>query len=410
MNAASLPVSLPATSATSATSQRFPAPAAQSALPSVLLVDDTPENILIISSLLEDLYEIRAVASGEAALEAARAGTPDIVLLDVVMPGMNGYQACSHLASDPATADVPVILLTASPESEGESRGFEAGAVDYIVKPVNPRVLRARVATHLSLRLANRRLREHASSLQAELYRRAQALTLAQDATIFALSSLVEARDNETGGHIHRTQHYVKTIARTLQGTAEFRDRLTPEIIDLLFKSAPLHDVGKIGIDDRILRKPGRLTPEEFDIMKQHTTIGCAAIVEAEKHFGADDSFLRIAREIARSHHERWNGKGYPDGLSGDDIPLSARIMAIADVYDALISERVYKKALSHDVAMQMVTEQRGQHFDPRIVDAFVRAEQEIRAIALRYADADADVDVDAEAAHGAGTLAPGFS
>ncbi|WP_420997719.1 HD-GYP domain-containing protein [Cupriavidus sp. 30B13] len=395
MTAAALPAPSPASSPAMSS-------AAPRALPTVLLVDDTPENIYVISALLDDLYEIRAVASGEAALEAVNASVPDIVLLDVVMPGLNGYQVCRRLAADPASADVPVILLTASPETEGEAQGFEAGAVDYIVKPVNPRVLRSRVATHLSLRLANRRLRERALGLQDELVRRAQELAHAQDATICALSALVETRDNETGGHIHRTQHYVRAIAQTLQCTADFRAALTPEVIELLFKSAPLHDVGKIGIDDRILRKPGRLTPAEFDIMKTHTTIGGTALAEAQRHCGGGGAFLRIASEIARSHHERWSGGGYPDGLAGEAIPLSARIMAIADVYDALISERVYKAALPHDEAMRLLRAQRGQHFDPRVVDAFVRAEPEIRAIARRYADAGPK--------HGGAAPAPGIS
>jgi putative two-component system response regulator len=227
--------------------------------------------------------------------------------------------------------------------------------------------------------------------LEHLVQKRTARLSQMQDAIILAMASLAETRDNETGNHIRRTQHYVAALARALQHHPRFVGLLTDAHIELLYKSAPLHDIGKVGIPDRILLKPGRLTPDEFEIMKQHTVIGRDAILDVERHLGTGDTFLRFAREIAYSHQEKWDGSGYPEGLTGDAIPVSARLMAVADVYDALICRRVYKPAFPHHEAMRLLREGRGTHFDPDVLDAFLQIEAEIVAIAARFRDEETD-------------------
>jgi putative two-component system response regulator len=261
--------------------------------------------------------------------------------------------------------------------------------VDYITKPVNPAIVMARVRNHLQLKRARDFLAHHNHVLEEEVASRTRALAELQDATIRAMASLAETRDNETGNHIRRTQHYVEALARHLQNHPRFKDDLTDTNIETIFKSAPLHDIGKVGIPDRILLKPGKLTPEEFEIMKTHTTLGRDAIVAAESDTTHDNPFFRYAKEITYSHQEKWDGSGYPEGLMGNNIPLSARLMAVADVYDALISERVYKAAFTHEQAVEIIREGRGSHFDPDMVDAFLVLSEEFRRIAQRFADGE---------------------
>jgi putative two-component system response regulator len=254
---------------------------------------------------------------------------------------------------------------------------------------VNPPVLLARVATQLKVKAATELLRDQNAYLESEVRRRTLQIAAIQDVTVLALASLAETRDNETGNHIRRTQQYVAVLARHLKDHVRFRDFLNDQTIDALVKSAPLHDIGKIGIPDRILLKPGRFTPEEFEIMKTHTTIGRDAIQRAEDQLGVEVEFLRLAKEIAYSHQEKWDGTGYPQGIGGDDVPVSARLMAVADVYDALISRRVYKEGLSHEKAVEIMMDGSGRHFDPDIADAFFLLSKEFRQIAMRYADDD---------------------
>jgi putative two-component system response regulator len=355
----------------------------------VLIVDDAPENLALMSSVLKDRYKIKMADNGQRALKLALTGTsPDIILLDIMMPVMDGYEACTLLKANPATRDIPVIFLTAKTEMEDEMHGFELGAVDYITKPISPPVVMARVQTHLQLKRVRDFLKNQNEFLEAEVARRTKEVVAVQDVTILAMASLAETRDNETGNHIRRTQHYVKTLAEKLRNLPRFSHYLDDDkTIDLLFKSAPLHDIGKVGIPDHILLKPGRLNEEEFEIMKTHTTLGRDAIHEAEQRLGFDLPFLTIAKEVAYSHHEKWNGTGYPEGLSGDDIPVSGRLMAIADVYDALISKRVYKEGMQHEKAVRIIVEGKESHFDPDMVDAFVEIADEFRAIAEQYAD-----------------------
>lgn len=354
----------------------------------VLVVDDTPENLTLLYSLLKDRYRVLVANSGERALQLlAGEALPDLVLLDVMMPGIGGFAVCRQLKSDPRTARIPVIFLTAMSEHDDEQAGFNAGAVDYIVKPISPPIVLARVNTHMQLKAAADFLEDQAAFLRREVDIRTREVQVIQDVTIMALASLAETRDHETGNHIRRTQNYVRALARQLQSLPRFGAVLDDDTIDMLYKSAPLHDIGKVGIPDAILLKPGKLTPEEFEIMKTHTTLGRDAIATAEKLLDAPSSFLRLAREIANYHQEKWDGSGYPEGLAGDAIPVSARLMAVADVYDALISRRVYKPPFPHEQAVEMIRAGRGQHFDPDMVDAFDAIAEEFRAIARRYAD-----------------------
>jgi putative two-component system response regulator len=358
--------------------------------PTVLIVDDVPDNLMLMNELLQDRYEIKLANNGRNALRVAgQAPHPDLILLDVMMPEMDGYAVCRELQRNPLTAEIPVIFLTARNQAEDEVRGFEAGALDYISKPINPVTLQSRVSTHLQLKASREMLKDQNKHLAYLVRERTSELEQMQDAIILAMASLAEMRDNETGFHIRRTQLYVAAVARRLQHHPRFSAELSDENIALMYKSAALHDIGKVGVPDHILLKPGKLTVEEFEQMKLHTLYGRDTILEVEKYIGSSNAFLRYAREIAYSHQEKWDGSGYPEGLSGKDIPLSARLMAVADVYDALISKRVYKDAMSHERALQIMSAGRGTHFDPDILDAVMAIQDEFRAIALKYQDAD---------------------
>jgi putative two-component system response regulator len=360
--------------------------------PTILIVDDTPDNIMLLSRLLKDRYNTKVANNGSTALQIAAASPSlDLILLDVMMPGLDGYETCRQLKANPATADIPVIFLTAKNQVEDEAMGLSLGAVDYIAKPISPPILFARVATQLSLRNARRELEEHNQNLEKLVQERTAQLYLMQEAIIVAMASMAESRDQETGNHIRRTQNYVRALARHLQThprlSAKYGAELSDEAIELLYRSAPLHDIGKVGIPDRILLKPGNLDREEFEVMKMHAVYGRDTIMLVEKHIGGSNSFLMFAREIAHSHQEKWDGSGYPQNLSGEQIPLSARLMAVADVYDALISKRVYKPAFTHQQALDVMRKGRGSHFDPDVLDAFFEIEGEFAAIAVAYAD-----------------------
>jgi putative two-component system response regulator len=367
--------------------------------PTVLVVDDTPDNLTLMSGLLKDLYKVKIANNGERALKVAMTGTPpDIILLDIMMPVMDGYEACRQLKANPETRDIPVIFLTAKAEVEDEMKGFELGAVDYITKPISPPVVLARVNTHLQLKKVRDYLKDQNEFLEAEVQKRTREVTAVQEVTILAMASLAETRDNDTGNHIRRTQFYVKALAEKLRNHERFRHLLdNDQTIDLLFKSAPLHDIGKVGIPDHILLKPGRFTDPEFEIMKTHTTLGRDAILSAERRLGLELPFLAYAKEIAYTHQEKWDGSGYPEGLSGDDIPISGRLMAVADVYDALICRRVYKEGMPHEKAVEIIREGSGSHFDSDIVDAFIEIADEFTQIAKRYEDTEHDVQVKAK-------------
>ncbi|HEY6528803.1 MAG TPA: two-component system response regulator [Cellvibrionaceae bacterium] len=360
----------------------------------ILVVDDTPDNLTLMSGLLKDNYRVKVANSGVRALKIAQSETPpDLILLDIMMPEMDGYEVCRRLKTDNTTRDIPIIFLTAKAEVIDETHGFELGACDYITKPISPPIVLARVETHLAVKRVQDFLKDKNAFLASEVNKRTAEIMAIQDVTINAMASLAETRDNETGNHIRRTQRYVKALAEKLRFNPRFAHFLNDDkTIELLYKSAPLHDIGKVGIPDRILLKPGRFEPEEFEIMKTHTTLGRDAILQAEKDLGVEMPFLKYAKEIAYSHQEKWDGSGYPEGLSGDDIPISARLMAVADVYDALISRRVYKAPMPHEKAVEIIKEGKGNHFDPDMVEAFLDLESEFKRIAAAYADSDADL------------------
>ena len=361
--------------------------------PTILVVDDTPENLTMMSFLLKDRYKVKVANHGQKALRiAASEPQPDLILLDIMMPEMDGYEVCRQLQQDLQTRNIPIIFLTAKSSVEDEEFGLGLGAVDYITKPISPPVVLARVKTHLSLKASADFLRSKSDYLEQEVAKRTREISAVQDVTILAMASLAETRDNETGNHIRRTQHYVKALAEALRQQPKFATVLDDHTIAMLFKSAPLHDIGKVGIPDRILLKPGRYEPEEFAIMQRHPLLGLQAIEHAEQSLGTSVDFLRVAKEIAYGHHEKWDGSGYPQGLVGEAIPLSARLMALADVYDALISRRVYKEGMPHQQAAGIIGQGRGSHFDPDVVDAFFQIEQTFVAIAQRYLDSDQDL------------------
>ena len=356
--------------------------------PIVLVVDDAPENLMLMSALLGDHYRTKVATQGERALQiAGQLPAPDLILLDVMMPGIDGYEVCRRLKANPSTAAIPVIFLTGSTDNKDQERAFDVGAVDFITKPVVGPVVLARVRTHVELKTARDELNARYQTLEELVEARTQEVIAIQDVTIRLIGSLAETRDNETGNHIRRTQNYVKLLAQRLSAHPRYSAELAPAVIESLYKSAPLHDIGKVGIPDHILLKPGKLTDEEFEVMKTHTTLGREAIERAERDLGVEVRFLRFAKEIAQSHQEKWDGSGYPEGLAGEAIPLSARLMALADVYDALISKRVYKPAFSHEESMKIIAKGRGSHFDPDVYDAFLDVAEEFRRIAQQYAD-----------------------
>ncbi|TXT40149.1 MAG: response regulator containing a CheY-like receiver domain and an HD-GYP domain [Comamonadaceae bacterium] len=355
---------------------------------SVLIVDDDTGNLSLLGSLLQPYHDVLAAPTGERALKiAADIPKPDLILLDVLMPGMNGYDVLTSLRDNPTTRDIPVIFVTGLDSIDDEEKGLELGAVDYIAKPYRPRIVLARVHAQLELKAARDWLANQNIWLEAEVARRMRDILLTQDITINALAGLAETRDTDTGNHILRTKEYVRILAKHLQTHPTFADYLTDEIVELLAKSAPLHDIGKVGIPDHILLKPGKLTEEEWTIMKTHSQVGALAIQSALRDADCSIDFLDIAKQIAHFHHEKWDGSGYPEGLKSQAIPIPARLMALADVFDALISRRVYKAAMPFESARDKIIEGRGSHFDPSIVDAFLATFDDFVIIALKYQD-----------------------
>ncbi|MBF0407072.1 MAG: two-component system response regulator [Candidatus Riflebacteria bacterium] len=358
--------------------------------PLLLIVDDTPENIDVLRGILSSEYRLKIAVNGEKALRIlSGSDKPDLVILDIMMPEIDGFEVCRRIKSDPATAGIPVIFVTAKDQVFDETRGFAAGAVDYLTKPVIPEIVVARVKTHVELKLAREEIERNNAILEERVKERTSEIALTQDVTIQCLAALAETRDTETGRHILRTQQYMKILAEAASKRDKFSSILTPPVVELLYKSAALHDIGKVGIPDRVLLKPGKLSPEEFEEMKKHAQLGADAIQKAEEVFGSvnKSSFLRYAREIAATHQEKWDGTGYPNGLKGDKIPLSGRLMAIADVYDALISKRCYKKPLTHKDAVRIISEEKEKHFDPDLIDCFLEVSNEFAKIAISLND-----------------------
>lgn len=347
----------------------------------ILIVDDILENIQVLSEILKPKgYKVRPVLNGKAALKAARLQPPDLILLDINMPGMNGYEVCEQLNADDGLKEIPVIFISAMSDALDKVRAFSLGAVDYITKPFQMEEVLARVENHLRLYQLQLRLEEQNKHLQKLVREQVREITSSQMATILALAKLAEYRDSDTGRHLERVQTFCQRLSIRLSEMDHWNMVITPQFVDDIFQASPLHDIGKVGIPDQILLKPARLTSEEFEVIKHHATIG-ANIMEAVQARYPQNHFIGMGIVIARSHHEKWDGSGYPDGLVAEEIPLSARILTAADVYDAMRSQRPYKRAYSHEETCQYFMEQRGRHFDPDIVDVFLSLEGEFKQI-----------------------------
>lgn len=354
----------------------------------ILIADAVSDNLLWLNSLLHEHYEIKLAGDGHAALRIAQhVPRPDLLLLDARLPEVDGLSVCQQLKRNPDTAAIPVLLMASSGDPEEASHCYAAGAADVLCTPLLPEAVLARVATHLQLKRSGELLRHQRLHLEDMVSETTQELTQMIDAVVWAMASLAETRDYETANHLRRVQHYITALARQLQTHPRFQHELSNRNIGFLHQAAPLHDIGKVGIPDAILLKPGRLTEEEFAQMKQHTVFGRNAIADVEETLGFSNNFLRFAREIAYSHQEKFDGSGYPQGLEGDAIPVSARLMAVADVYDALISKRVYKPAFTHETAIELIRQGSGEHFDPDVVDAMLMVEEQFMAIAAEFQD-----------------------
>lgn len=354
----------------------------------ILVVDDESFYIGLLIELLSPSYQVTVAKNADKAFAQLQSSElPDLILLDVIMPGIDGYTACELIKSDPRTHNIPIIFLTAKDEEQDELHGLNLGACDYITKPISPPIVKARVATHLALMTSRKSLEDQNRRLESIINERTEEISRIQDVAIYCMASLAETRDSETGKHIRRTQFYVRELAKKLHDTPDFDEPISEQFIDLLFKSAPLHDIGKIGVPDAILLKPEKLDPTEWCEMKRHAIYGREAINSAEQEYG-ESPFLHIAKDITYSHHEHWDGNGYPQGLKGKSIPLAARIMAIADCYDALISQRPYKKAFTHEQACTIIFEGKGSHFDPQLVEAFEQLQDKFHEIAQNFIDA----------------------
>lgn len=346
-------------------------PATQRAATKVLIVDDEPISLEILGNLLTEMgYEYQSASDGREALERMRHFTPSIVISDVEMPNLDGVSLCREIRRRPSIQYTYVILVTCRSEHESLLMGLDAGADDYLSKPINADELRLRMNAGMRL-----------LSLEG------------REMMIFSLAKLAESRDDDTGEHLERMREYAKLIAAELTRVPKFADKIDGQFVQLIYLTSPLHDIGKVGIPDSILRKPGKLTPEEFEVMKEHTRIG-GDTLKASAQAYSEASFLWMAYEIAIHHHERWDGTGYPNGLKGEQIPLAARVVSIADVYDALRSKRVYKPSFSHEKSMGIILEGRGSQFDPDIVDAFIKVEAQIREISEKYVDTVPKLDL----------------
>jgi len=357
--------------------------AALEAKKQILIVDDNDFNIDTLVAALGDDYDLRVALDGQTALELIERDTelPDLILLDIMMPRLDGYEVCRRLKSSERTSGIKILFLTAMDDDEDQEKGLRLGADDYIVKPFSPSIIRARVHTHL-------KLKEYRDHLQEKVEQKTEQLRHAQEAIIASMAVMAERRDPETGAHIQRTKAYVKALAYAM--AQELPEKLSRSTITMLEQAAPLHDIGKVAVPDNVLFKPGPLTREEFEIIKDHTTFGADIIRKTEVIVG-DNPLLKIAEQIACCHHEKWDGTGYPNGFKGEDIPLPARLMSIADVYDALISERPYKKAFSHEKAVDIILHgddrTRPEEFDPRLLRCFERIHPEFDQIAHTFAD-----------------------
>ncbi len=343
-------------------------------LGNILIVDDTPANLTLLTGLLKEKgHKVRPVPCGKMVLKAVESEPPDLVLLDINMPDMNGFEVCEQLKSDGRFSDIPVIFISALSETIDKVKAFNSGGVDYITKPFHFEEIEARVATHLSLR-------RYEKSLENLVQEKIGEIVNSQMSTIFALSKLAESRDTDTGEHIERVQIMCKTLSKRLSEKSPYSGAIGLDFVNCIYNASPLHDIGKVAIPDNILLKPGKLTSDEFEIMKTHTVIGASTLQKVCQQY-PNNAFIAMGISIAHSHHERWDGKGYPNGLAGETIPLEARIMAVVDVYDALRSKRCYKESLSRNRSLDIIESGSGTQFDPVLVKAFLDVEEEFNTI-----------------------------
>jgi len=336
----------------------------------ILVVDDVPANLTLLTSMLKEKgHRVRPVLSGKLALNTVEHEPPDLILLDINMPEMDGFEVCRRLKQDKRFHDIPIIFISALTETLDKVKAFGSGGVDYVTKPFQFDEVEARVQTHLKLH----RYQVHLEELVEE---QVKEISASQISTIFALSKLAESRDRETGEHLERVQIYCRMLAEQLRGEEPYNRIIDNDFIHNIFNVSPIHDIGKVASPDQVLLKPGKLTPGEFDIMKLHAQAG-AVTLEAVRNVYPNNAFLNMGISIAQSHHERWDGTGYPDGLKSEKIPLAARIMAVADVYDALRSSRCYKGPFSREQSREFIENGSGTHFDPMLVKAFLTLEEE---------------------------------
>ncbi|GMV94066.1 MAG: hypothetical protein AMXMBFR82_38440 [Candidatus Hydrogenedentota bacterium] len=354
----------------------------------IVIIDDVPENLRLLSTFLtRNGHHVRAYTDPKLALAAVREEPPQLILLDINMPGMSGYEVCERLKHDSQLAEIPIIFISGMSDVQDIVKGFELGGVDYVTKPFQFAEVQARVRTHLQLRALQLQLQLHNQQLYTlieekmrEVLREKERVSRAQLATIVAMSKLAEARDDDTGQHIERTREYCKILASHLLKRKLYPGEVDASYVETIYQAAPLHDIGKVAISDAILRKPGKLTDEEFETMKRHAEFGAETLRRVSAQY-PDNAFLAMGIAIASSHHEKWNGMGYPLGLKAEAIPLPGRIMAIADVYDALRSKRCYKEGFSHEKSMGIMVNDAGTHFDPQLIEVLSSIEKEFNAI-----------------------------
>ncbi len=345
----------------------------------IMLVDDMPANLTLLREMLQlKGYRILAFPRGAMALRAALENPPDLILLDINMPEMDGFEFCRRLKAEKSLKEIPVVFISGRDDVADKVKAFAVGGVDYVTKPFQVDEVNARVVTHLRLRWMQHELEKHNVRLEELVREKVRDISDSQLATILAVSKLAEYRDDDTGKHIERTRSYCKMLAEQLGACPPYAEEVSDDFIHNIYHAAPLHDIGKVGISDSILLKPGKLTAEEFEIIKTHTVIGADTLQAVHERYPRN-AFIVMGIALTRSHHEKWDGSGYPDGLTGADIPLCARIMAIVDVYDALRSERPYKAPLSHEKSLEIIAEGAGRHFDPFVYEAFMKLEGSLR-------------------------------
>ncbi len=356
----------------------------QEAPPKILVVDDLAENVTLLNRFLTPKgYLVESASDGAEALDKVAAAPPDLILLDLVLPKIDGFEVCQRLKGEPKTRHIPVIIITGMLDREANIKAVQAGADDFVMKPFDATLLLARIHTSLEAKRLQdqvieyqRQLEGYNETLEKRIAERTAQLARTQQAAVFSLAKLAESRDTETGEHLERIRSYTRAVGEHMARSSAYREQVTDTFLEALYQSSPLHDIGKVGVPDRILLKPGKLTGPEWSVMKTHTTMGGDTLKAANLEAG-HDAFLAMGQDIAFYHHERWDGTGYPMGLKGTEIPLAARIVALADVYDALCSKRPYKDPLPHEKSKAIILEGRGTHFDPEVISTFLEIEKD---------------------------------